>query len=824
MDELAALLRGRRNEAGAPSYQRIADRVGEVRAERGVRAADRTPGRITVYDCFRDGRKRVDAELVQDIVRALGGDEDEVRRWRGWCTTLGGHSVQSAVVTARRGELDDAGDFTARTAELRAANAHARTLIAGMPGAGKTRLAMRSLTERLDAGAVTDVITVDARGSDGPPAHPQAILDAIERVAGFAVGESLSVEDRATKVAGELAEARIGLLLDDVGTIGQVEALVRAAQTPVILTSRTTLDVPRGVQVLELRTWDTADTVAMLAERIGADRVAAEPEAAAEIAELTGGLPLAAALTAARIAARGSWTLAEHRDALRSRTEGLRLDDLVREAIALAVRARSEDEQRALRLLAIQPCDHLSDVQFAALVELDAGAATSLADALARANCAQRPGPGRIGLHALVRTFAAAQSWDEDPQGTRDRAVDRLADTFMWEAWSAAEAAYPGAVNRSRDTERAVATWDSETGLAWMREEIGNLSAVSRAVSERRPDYPPTISEALGRFLFEQGLLYFALGLHTENMAVAERSDDDGAIAVTALALGNVQARTGDSVSGRRSLQRAHDTAVRAGLARIELASLNNLAADAAARGDVGEAVEMFRATRIACERAGFHDFVASAIDNLAIMLRRSGDLTGAVAHHREAFEVAMASNNIVQAAGTMANLADPLLELGLVDEAIEAAREGMRLSEGISDATYSLAVSNLAGILREHGDLGEAMRLQQEAADRAAASGNAFQRSTTQIELGITHDTMGDRDAAVACWLEALEVSTRAELELERARALTMLARVDAERGDVDAARVRVTNALKAFGDTETAHVAEARALLAELSPNPAS
>lgn len=818
LDELAERLRVRRVLAGAPSYQRIAERVAAERTRRGVPAADRTPGKITVYDCFRDGRKRIDSMLIEDIVRTFGADDAELGQWRSWCAALTIGAPSAAVVAARIGLPDSDGTFVARDEERRTVRSHTRVVLSGMPGVGKTALALEAMRERLSAGAISDVLIVDVHGSRGP-VHPGAILDAIERVTDGPVLERADLADRAAAVSAHLAAARVGLVLDDVGTFADVADLVRTARSPVIVAMRTVPDVAENTTVVQVRPWEHDATITLLATRVGQDRVDAEPEAAAEIAHLAGGLPLAAALTASRIADKPGWTLADHRDALRMRSDGLRLEDAVHEAVQLTVAALGEQEQRALRLLATQPCEHLSDRQFAALIGEADAAGAALAERLARANCVQRPAHGRVGLHALVRTFAIARSWEEDPQGVRDRAVDRLAEQVLDEAWAAADAAYPGAVERSRNPGRSVATWQAEVGLDWLRTEIASLAALTRAVAGRHPDYPPVVSEVTSRFLFEQGLLHLAIKLHGDNAIAADLTGDDSAVAVTRLPLGTAQVRAGDSVAGAANLRLAYSAAIRGGVPRIEVAALSNLAADAAGRGDLTAAASAFRSLRETCERHGFADLVPTTIDNLAIMLRRSGDLVGAVAHHREAYALSLETGNIVQAAGCLANVVDPLLELGRIDEAIEAAREARTLANGISDATYTLATSNLAGALRELGQLDEALQLQLEATARADASGNAFQRAALRLSLGEIHLARGADVDADRAWTEGLSIATDAGLEYERARLLFLLANLDLRRGDRASARVRVTSSIAAFGNVRGPEVEQAETLLAALS-----
>ena len=75
MDAVVGRLQAVREAAGSPSYGDIAIGVSRVRRERGVAAERSRVGRTTVYDAFRVGRRRLDAELVTDIVLAVCDDE-----------------------------------------------------------------------------------------------------------------------------------------------------------------------------------------------------------------------------------------------------------------------------------------------------------------------------------------------------------------------------------------------------------------------------------------------------------------------------------------------------------------------------------------------------------------------------------------------------------------------------------------------------------------------------------------------------------------------------------------------------------------------------
>ncbi|UDY24349.1 hypothetical protein [Nocardioides sp. Kera G14] len=97
MDGLILSLRERRAEAGTPSYADIAARVMADRQARGIPEYEARIARTTVYDLFRVGRKRIDADLVAEVVRSLGADEAEVAAWRARCAEAARPANDQAV-------------------------------------------------------------------------------------------------------------------------------------------------------------------------------------------------------------------------------------------------------------------------------------------------------------------------------------------------------------------------------------------------------------------------------------------------------------------------------------------------------------------------------------------------------------------------------------------------------------------------------------------------------------------------------------------------------------------------------------------------------
>src|SRR5690625_1222656 len=72
VDRIVADLVELRTNAGVVPYAEIARRIGRRREKAGNQGPSHVPARSTIYDAFRSGRRRLDAELVGDIVIALG--------------------------------------------------------------------------------------------------------------------------------------------------------------------------------------------------------------------------------------------------------------------------------------------------------------------------------------------------------------------------------------------------------------------------------------------------------------------------------------------------------------------------------------------------------------------------------------------------------------------------------------------------------------------------------------------------------------------------------------------------------------------------------
>ncbi|GGH37740.1 ECF transporter S component [Microbacterium album] len=85
LDAVALDLQLLRVEAGAVSYAELAARIAARREAEGTSPGAARVARSTVFDAFQTGRQRINAELVREIVLALGVSPEEAEQWRQRC-------------------------------------------------------------------------------------------------------------------------------------------------------------------------------------------------------------------------------------------------------------------------------------------------------------------------------------------------------------------------------------------------------------------------------------------------------------------------------------------------------------------------------------------------------------------------------------------------------------------------------------------------------------------------------------------------------------------------------------------------------------------
>ncbi|MCJ1678528.1 NB-ARC domain-containing protein [Streptomyces sp. APSN-46.1] len=318
----------------------------------------------------------------------------------------------------------DAVGFTGREPELRSlaaalapnpAGRPRRVLLTGMAGVGKTALAVRA-AHAAHAHFPDGQLHASLCHPDGTPKDPGAVLVELLR----ALGEPGGAEQRAGDLTdltdlvrlyrSRTAGRRLLILLDNAVSCLQVDALLpNTPEAAVLITSQTPLVTVTGRHI-PVRPLPADDSLALLAEIAGPERIAEELDAARELAAYCGGLPLALRILGSRLAVRPHWTVARLAQRLHdpsSRLRELRVGDLdVARSLQSSMWRLPEEAHDALRRLALLGRPTFSRALAATALGLPEEIAEEVLEDLADAALLDTTPLTQYRMHPLVRLFA----------------------------------------------------------------------------------------------------------------------------------------------------------------------------------------------------------------------------------------------------------------------------------------------------------------------------------------------------------------------------------------------------------------------------------
>jgi tetratricopeptide (TPR) repeat protein len=343
-------------------------------------------------------------------------------------------------------------DFTGRDADVEHLSAVLEetgtpvvAAISGMGGLGKTVLAVH-VAHRLAARFPDRQLYADL-GDGADPARVLGGFLAALGIAGHAIPEPL--EERTALFRSLLAGRRVLVLLDNAASERQIRPLLPGSSgSAVIVTSRARLAGLESARPVELEVFGAHEATGLLARIAGAPRIAAEPEAAAEIARLCAYVPLAVRIAGARLAGRRHWTLAHL--AARLGDEHRRLDELsagdlaVRAGFAVSYARLPAGARGLFRLLGLLEVTDFAGWVAAALLDTSLESAQAHLEALVDAQLltvggADPTGRLRYRFHDLVRLYARERAHEEDPPELRTAALTRAFGAWLSLSERAAE-------------------------------------------------------------------------------------------------------------------------------------------------------------------------------------------------------------------------------------------------------------------------------------------------------------------------------------------------------------------------------------------------
>lgn len=434
MDDLVRALIELRSWAGDPSYASIADAVGRLRAQQH-RSGGR-PGKVTVYDCFRLGRRRLNQTLFLDLIAVLGVPlRSQEQWWQAYRAASAGAHDQFPVTYSG----DDLAlwppqaRLVGRDAELARLAVMAPgsvAVVVGPAGSGKTELALH-LAHRWQRGLGPQAVAlaVNLRGyeRDLAPLTSMAVLARLLSGLGARPEaiDRLAEADRVALLRRVLADRTAVFLLDNARSEEQILPLLPvSARSRVVVTSRSPVlgAQPWVGESVVLNELSPAASRELIANRIGWQRLTAEPQAADRIVSRCGHLPLDLSVVAAAIAAESEeWSLADHA----ARLEALPPDEFLRPALQLSYAALPEPVRRSFRTAGLHPGPWFDAAQLAALVDLAVPVVAGHLDQLANERLVIPVASG-YAFHDVVRGFALRQSVRADPRSQQVAAFQRL--------------------------------------------------------------------------------------------------------------------------------------------------------------------------------------------------------------------------------------------------------------------------------------------------------------------------------------------------------------------------------------------------------------
>jgi len=684
--------------------------------------------------------------------------------------------------------------------------------IAGTAGVGKTALAVHwanRARERFPDGQLYVNLQGYART---PPLRPIEVLARFLHALGMAAERvPTDVDAAAAMYRSLLAQKRMLIVLDNAASAEQVRPLIPASPGCfVVVTSRDALAglvAHDGARRLTLDVLTAEEARVLLGRVLGAERVQAEPEAAAALAELCSYLPLALRISAANLSGRRQRSIASQVAELRAdnRLAALAVDGdeeiAVRATFDLSYQRLPGSAARLFRLLGVAPGVDFSADATAALAGTTAAETRRALERLVGAHLIEETSDGRFVFHDLIRHFARERANEE---GDNDAAVQRLLDWYLQTTDAAARLLYARVLRLPVPPATGPrASFSSHVGaLAWLDAERTSLVAAAVHAAERGP-HPVAwlLADALRGYFRMTCHIVDWLAVGSAGLAAAELGDDRRARAAARLSLADAHRTIGQYRQALAHYSAALEAARETGWRESEATILGNVGTVHWYQGRLEQASDHYHRA-VALHRAvGRRLGTANTLTSLGCVYLDWGRLEQAVDHCTQALDLHRALGSRDGEAIGLDNLGKAYHVQGLLDRAADHHTRALELFREVGDregAAYAL--NNLARVLRDAGRYGDAMMFGREALALATETGELRSATAALNALGTICLRLGQRVDAVAQHDQALALARRTGTRYLEVEALIGLA--DARSGEPHRATADAQRALSIATD----------------------
>ncbi|HEX6356409.1 ATP-binding protein [Actinophytocola sp.] len=732
--------------------------------------------------------------------------------------------------------------------------------VAGTAGVGKTALAVH-WAHRVAGRFPDGQLFVNLRGYD--PREPVRPVDALAwflRALGVPPGQVPAELDEAALLYRSLVASRhVLVVLDNAGSAEQVRPLLPgAAGCAVLVTSRedlrglTALD---GARPVRLDTLPEADSLALLARMVGADRLDGERSAAAELAALCGHLPLALRIVGAHLASHPKRSIDAY---ARDLARGDRIDMLaipedpraaIRTAFDLSYRTLTSRQGRLFRALGMVPGPDFTASAAAAVARCPVREAEQDLDRLATAHLVSAHPAGRYACHDLLRLYATERAEAEESAADRDSALLGLLTHYLHTADAARRSLYPHQLRvplPPPPPEPAITEFtDAASALRWLEAELLNLTAAIRhAADTGRTREACLLADTLRGYFPGRGHTaeWFAVATTALRAAVAE--EDPWLLTSAHLSLADAHAAIGQYTPAIEHSTTARTFAVKAGWADGESTALSRLGVsqretgrlrDATAcfrhvleidtrlgsrhkqvidlmhlgvlhamLGDLEEAAEFFRRAHGLGQEVQSPANIAMVLQCLGNVHRYLGRLTDAVGYLTDALAISRTINERGKQAGILDSLAGAHTDAGRHEDAVAYATQALTLAREVGARQTEVAVlATLGTINHAQGKHEESVRNHTNALTLATTLGHLSGQLDALIGLAGVRTHLGDHSTARTDATRALALARRTSHHLQEGQALTALADNALATGDAEQAAALAREAITVHDQT---------------------
>jgi DNA-binding SARP family transcriptional activator/tetratricopeptide (TPR) repeat protein len=595
------------------------------------------------------------------------------------------------------------------------------SMIVGMPGVGKTALAVHAA--RILAGQYPDGVLYLNFHSHDPGSPSLDVGEALRRLLQMLTGSATQIpespSERAALWRAQLSRRRALVILDDIAALDQIDLLLPAGgRSLVLVTSRYGISDLADARALTLDVLPVDDAVALF-RRIAGGRAHDDAEVAS-VVELCGRLPLAIQLTAGRLARDHPSRLGDlaselSRPPARIESPEVTAMDWV-PAFELSYRALQSGHQEFFRRLGLSPATQISPHAAAALAGVSLAGAEEAIGALLDHHLLSRAPGGQFVFHDLIRGYAAMCAQRDESPSVRRQSIGRLLDYYLHTADLADRELYPFrrrmpvTVTRPPGSVPSLAT--QEEAVAWLEAEWRNvLQAAQYAARHEWKSKCADLIHALAGFVRVRAYWDEAIAAQALALQAARDIADPGRIAQAALELCEVSQETGRHdemlplAEGAASIYRSQADR------RGEAHALDQIGMAHARTSRYREALAYFHEARILYRAAGDEHGVADTLSHSAITCWHLGRHPDAMDHLNEALALYCAAGDRRGEAKTLNNLGRMQLMSGYHRDALDAYQRSLTIFAEIGGAqNEAILYHNIGCVYDYKGSYEEAL------------------------------------------------------------------------------------------------------------------